>query len=220
MKILIACEYTAVVRTAFEEQGFKNVVSCDLLNSERPGKHFIGDVREKLQEDWNVIIAFPPCQFISSSGLYLCDITKYGSKAYERIKKRNEAIDLFFEIYFSKAYYKCLENPTGFISSSILKPTQIIHPFYFGDDKMKRTCLWLQNLPMLVHSKEDNLFSSKTHHVNPVTWIEKTSTKYRSRLSPYIANEMAVQWGHFLKTQTSSMYLPKESVQSEKFIQD
>jgi len=206
MKILIGCEFTGTVRSAFDYFGLE-AVSCDILPSERPGSHFICDLREKLQDYWDLIIAFPPCTYISSAGLFYCNVETYGVNAWERIKKRNEAVDFFFEIYFANASHICVENPLGFISSSILKPTQIVHPFYFGDSKMKRTALWLRNLPPLLSSSDDNLFSSKTYSDSRNEWVTSFSQKDRSRFSPFIAAAMAEQWGSFLINSKSPVSL-------------
>ncbi|WP_407478584.1 hypothetical protein [Elizabethkingia meningoseptica] len=212
-KILIGCEFSATVRTAFEKKGF-NPLSCDIIDTDVPGNHFIGDLQEKLQESWDLIIAFPPCTFLSSAGLHYCNIENHGTNGWERIKERNKAVDFFLSIWFSNAKHICIENPTGFISSSIIKPSQIIHPYYFGDEKMKRTCLWLKNLPTLLHSNTTDLFSQKTHNTtfNPyksayknkhgkekkTTWIDYASKHERSRFSPYIAEAMADQWADIL----------------------
>ncbi|WP_407503449.1 hypothetical protein [Elizabethkingia miricola] len=210
LKILVGCEYSATVRSAFEQYGH-DVVSCDLLPSEKPGKHFIGDLGEKLQEKWDAIIAFPPCTYLSSAGLYLCNVENRGISAWERIQKRNEAVDFFLSIWFADCEHICIENPLGFISSTILKPTQIIHPYYFGDTKMKRTALWLKNLPSLVHAATPTLFDEVSHHqdksdfyigktvrksgkIKNKTWIDVANQHERSRFSQNIAEAMAKQW--------------------------
>ena len=147
--MLIACEYSGVVRDAFTALGF-DATSCDILPTESKGKHFQGDVFEILyKENWDLLIAFPPCTYVSAAGLHHCSIEKHGTKAIERIKLRNKAIEFFLDLYNAPIKHIAIENPTGHLSSNILKPSQIIEPYYFGEQQKKRTCLWLKNLPLL-----------------------------------------------------------------------
>lgn len=166
MKILIGCEYSGIVRDAFIKKGH-NAISCDILETEQSGPHYKGDIFDIINNDFDMLIAFPPCTYLSSAGLHLCQIDKYGSKAIERIKKRHLATEFFLNLWDCGIPKICLENPVGFISHSVLKQTQIIHPFYFGERQMKRTALWLKNLPPLIHSHQDNLFEQKTHTKKP-----------------------------------------------------
>ena len=159
MKTLIACEYSGIVSTAFRAKGH-NVTSCDLLESEVEGNHFQGDVREILYDRWGILIGFPPCTYLS-----------YAATAYwdrpGRIKERLEALEFFRLLWESPIKHVCLENPLGIASAVITKHHQIIEPYFFGDPFKKRTCLWLKNLPQLVHHKYDDLFSQKTHAKKP-----------------------------------------------------
>jgi hypothetical protein len=132
-------------------------------------------------------------------------------KTGERKRKRFLAYDFFLWCYYLPVEKICVENPTGYINSHFKKPTQIIHPYYFGDREMKRTCLWLQGLPPLIHAKQDDLFFKKTHTEKPKPkWKHKPGTKKegqnvyftemnpgkkaRSRTFPGIAAAMAMQW--------------------------
>ncbi|MFC0186019.1 hypothetical protein ACFFJX_27720 [Pseudarcicella hirudinis] len=143
IKILVACEYSGVVRDSFNKAGFF-AMSCDLLPTESPGNHYQGSVFDILNDGWDMLIGHPPCTYLSSAGLHFCNIENHGKKAIERIIKRNQAIEFFLKMYDAPIKHICLENPIGYISANILKPTQIIHPYYFGEKEMKRTALWLK----------------------------------------------------------------------------
>lgn len=215
MKALIACEYSGIVREAMNSVGF-DATSCDILPTDIPGKHYQGDIMDIIEDGWDILIGFPPCTYLSSAGLHLCDIEKHGLKAVERIKKRNKAIEFFLDLYSAPIKYICLENPAGHISANILKPTQIIHPYYFGEKEMKRTCLWLRNLPPLEHRKQNDLFGERTHTEIPLPLSVDTKTgkkRYftdaiinkklkdahgRNKTFHSIANAMAMQWASFL----------------------
>lgn len=214
-KVLVACEYSGIVRNAMNKVGF-NATSCDILPSDTSGPHYTGNVFDIINENWDILIAFPPCTYLSSAGLYLCNIELYGDKAIERIKLRNKAIEFFLDLYAAPIKHICIENPVGHISANILKPTQIIHPYYFGEREMKRTCLWLKNLPALEHVKENNLFSDSTHSKkpDPISIDKSTGTKRyftdgikgnklkdahsRNKTFQSIANAMAMQWAKHL----------------------
>jgi site-specific DNA-cytosine methylase len=219
LKVLIACEYSGIVRDSFHKKGF-NVTSCDILPSETKGNHYQGDIFDILySKDWDLLIAFPPCTYISAAGLHLCNIDIHGNKAIDRIKKRNKAVEFFLDLYSAPIKHICIENPTGHISANILKPSQIVHPYFFGERQMKRTCLWLKNLPPLQHSKENTLFSVKTHSEKPKPLsIDKTTGKKRyftdtiiksklktaharNKTFKSIANAMAEQWSSYILNQ-------------------
>lgn len=212
MRVLIACEYSSLVREAFRKKGW-DAVSCDLLPTEIPGNHYQGDVFDIINNGFDLLIGFPPCTYTTSAGLFRCRVDKYGRNALERIKKKHEAVDFFFKLWFSNIEHIALENPTGYISSSIYKPTQIIHPYYFGEGHLKRTCLWLKNLPPLLHSTGD-LFTERTHtdYPEPIS-IDKSGKKryftdsysegsiktahQRNKTFESIANAMADQWTEY-----------------------
>ena len=215
MKILVACEYSGIVRDAFTAKGH-DAISCDLLPTESPGKHYQGNVFDIINNGFDMLIGCPPCQFLSSAGLHFCNIETYGKKAIERIRNRNKAVDFFLDLYSCDIPKKCIENPVGFISSTILKPTQTIHPYYFGERELKRTCLWLVNLPPLQYSFTNDLFNTKTATDYPepyqVQLCKKTnkikkryfvdntinglkSAKDKARFFKSVACAMADQWG-------------------------
>jgi adenine-specific DNA methylase len=165
--ILIACEYSGIVRTQFEKYGH-HVVSCDILDTEIITKnHYKGNIFDILYNDWDLLIAFPPCTYLSGAGLFRCNIENYGIEAVKRIKKRNEATNFFLDLYTAPIKHICIENPVGYINTNILKPSQIINPYYFGESDVKRTCLWLKNLPPLQHYPIDDLFNIQTHCIKP-----------------------------------------------------
>lgn len=218
-RVLVACEYSGTVRDAFTNAGFE-AWSCDLLDSETPGNHYKGNVFDIINDSWDLMIAHPPCTYLSSAGLHFCNIETHGQKAIDRIKKRNNAIEFFLDLYNAPIKRICIENPLGHISAHILKPTQIIHPYYFGEREMKRTALWLKNLPVLEYKIADDLFGERTATEKPEPYqiqVRKANGKIKKRywtdgifnnklksgheksktfLS--IANAMVEQWGSVL----------------------
>lgn len=209
MKILIACEFSAIVRTAFEKKGH-DVTSCDVRESEQLGKHYKGNVLNIINENWDMMIAHPPCTFLSFAGNKYFNIEKYGQKAIERHEEKQKAIEFFLKLWNAPIPKICIENPKGYIMQN-LPFTQIINPYFFGDKATKKTLLWLKNLPPLQHSKENNLFSDRTWTQPPEPIYIKNNKKYfntesisgnteeskkeRSRFFPKIAEAMAEQWG-------------------------
>ena len=138
-KILVACEYSGTVRDAFAKEGH-SVVSCDLLPTESPGLHYQGDVLDLQNEEFDLVIAHPPCTHLAISGARW-----FKDKEVEQ----KEALE-FFKIFLNwNAQYICVENPISIVSSRIRKPNQIIQPWMFGHSVSKSTCLWTKNLPLL-----------------------------------------------------------------------
>jgi len=211
MKILVACEYSGIVREAFTQKGF-DATSCDLLPTEIPGKHYQGSVLDILYEDWNAMIGFPPCTFLSWAA------TAYWDRP-GRITERLKALEFFRKLWEAPIDHICLENPLGIASAVITKHHQVVEPYFFGDEAKKRTCLWLKNLPQLKHYELANLFDEKTHTKKPEPLYYDKSGKARhltesighsskqghkrSRFWPGIANAMAEQWGEYLLTKSS-----------------
>ena len=141
MRVLIACEFSGRVRDAFAGRGH-DAWSCDLLPSETPGNHIQGDVLKILNDGWDLMIAHPPCKFLSYAAMGHWN--KPG-----RAEKRQEAFEFFMEFVNAPINKICVENPLGYPEKAYRKPDQTIQPFYFGDNARKRTCLWLKNLPPL-----------------------------------------------------------------------
>ncbi|RMD97834.1 MAG: hypothetical protein D6816_17100 [Bacteroidetes bacterium] len=143
MKILIACEFSGIVRRAFRKRGH-DAWSCDLLPAEDGSEYHIqGDVLSVLDDGWDMMLAFPPCTYLCSSGLH------WNKRRPERAKKTEEALEFVRALLNAPIDNIALENPIGCISTRIRKPDQVIQPYQFGHDASKATCLWLKNLPVL-----------------------------------------------------------------------
>lgn len=190
MRVLVACEFSGIVRQAFINKGH-DAISCDLLPSELEGPHYKGDVRNILADGWDLMIAHPPCTHLAVSG----------SRWFKNKKKEQEEALAFVQLLMDAPIEKiCIENPVSIISSRIRKPDQIIQPWWFGEDASKKTCLWLKNLPAL---KETNRLpgDNKTRRGNQTpTGQNKLGPapdrwKERSRTYKGIARAMAEQWG-------------------------
>jgi len=182
MKILVACEYSGVVRDAFLRAGHY-ALSCDLLpcESTASGDHYQGDVRDVLDHGWDLMIAHPPCTHLAVSGARW-----FKDKQVEQA----EALDFVRLLLDAPIKRIALENPISIISSRIRKPDQIIQPWMFGHGETKATCLWLKNLPLL---QPTNIVSGREQRVHkmppsPDRWKE------RSRTYQGIADAMAAQW--------------------------
>lgn len=197
MKILIACEYSGRVREAFRNRGH-DVMSCDFLPSEdNSPHHYQGDIRDLLNEYWDLMIAHPPCTFLAVSGLH------WNKRIPGRAAKTEEALDFVRLLMGADIGKIAVENPISCISSRIRKPDQIIQPWQFGEDASKSTCLWLKGLPPLTPTRrvEPRMVDGKPR------WGNQTDSgqnklgpsedrwKERSRTFQGIASAMADQWG-------------------------
>lgn len=181
MRVLIACEFSGIVRDAFIAAGH-DAVSCDLLPSERPGPHIQGDVLRVLADGWDLMIAHPPCTYLASSGARWWP----GREELQR-----EALAFVRRLMDAPIPHIAIENPVGAIGTHIRKADQIIQPFMFGDPYMKTTCLWLTGLPQLTPT---NIVWGREQKC----WKESPGperAKNRSRTYPGIARAMAGQWG-------------------------
>lgn len=181
MKVLVACEYSGVVRDAFLARGH-DAMSCDLLPTDVPGPHYQGDVRDVLAVGWDLMVCHPPCTHLAVSGARWFK---------DKRQEQAEALDFVRTLLDAPVPMICLENPVSIISSRIRKPDQIIQPWQFGHGETKATCLWLKNLPPL---KPTNIVSgreAKVHRMppSPDRW-KLRSTTYRG-----IGEAMADQWG-------------------------
>jgi site-specific DNA-cytosine methylase len=204
LKVLVACECSGVVRDAFIGRGH-NAISCDILPSDVGGPHYKGDVFDIIDDDWDLLIAHPPCTYLSVSGnrwLY----NKDGTKNKERWKKRWDALDFVWKLMHCDIEKICIENPRSVISSEIRKPDQLLQPWQFGDPAQKETFLWLKNLSPLYHFGERG--GSKGEFVDVGNgkkmpkWYndsfrlsDEMRQKVRSKTFKGIANAMAEQWG-------------------------
>lgn len=151
LKVLIACEESQVVTKEFRKLGHE-AYSCDILpcSGGHPEWHLQGDVTPILNAEWDIIVAHPPCTFLTVTGNRWFNVDRYGEKAIQRAKDREEAIEFFKLFENSKCEHVATENPVGIMSTEWRKPDQIINPYQFGDAFEKKTCLWLKGLPKLV----------------------------------------------------------------------
>jgi len=200
MKVLIACEFSGIVRDAFIARGH-DAMSCDLLPTEIPGPHYQGDVFDIINDRWDLMIAHPPCTHLASSGaVYWKEKQKDG--------RQLDAVNFVLQLYKSSISKIAIENPAGILSTVWRKPDQYIDPYFFGDPYLKRTGLWLKELPLLVPTKivepiaswhggsrRGGIKKDGTRTPAKLPTMLKYGWKERSRTFQGIANAMAEQWG-------------------------
>ena len=196
LKVLVACEYSGKVRDAFVQQGHM-AISCDLLDSEALGLHYKGDVRDILDQGWDLMVAHPPCTYLSVSGMHW---TTRGLRDPQLTEDALAFVQLLMDAPIQRI---AIENPISVISSRIRKPDQIVTPYEFGHDASKKTCLWLKNLPLL---KPTNRIAPRIVN-GKKRWGNQTDSgqnklapsddrwKIRSETYQGIADAMAAQWG-------------------------
>lgn len=200
MKVLCACEESQAVTIEFRKLDIE-AYSCDLLDcsGHYPQWHIKDDLMNILYDSWDMIIAFPPCTYLTVTGNRWFNEQRYGNKAIERKNEREKAIKFFMAIVNAKAKYIAIENPVGIMSTRYRKPDQIIQPYFFGDPYEKRTCLWLKNMPLLQPTnivKPEPRIIYKSGKTMPA-WYQvsgKDRAKIRSKTFPGIAKAMAQQW--------------------------
>lgn len=200
MRVLVACEYSGRVRDAFRARGH-HAVSCDLLPTERPGEHWQGDVRELLRDPWDLMVAHPPCTYLTVAGVrwlyhpddkHLPTGERRPHPSYPNRRKDQEDSLEFVRLLMDAPIPRiAIENPVSVISSRIRKPDQVIQPWQFGHGETKATCLWLKGLPPL---RPTNIVDGREARVHmmppgPDRWKE------RSRTFEGVAAAMAAQWG-------------------------
>ena len=195
MKVLVACEYSGIVRDAFTSKGH-DAWSCDILPTESPGNHFQGDILEHLDKGWDLMIAHPPCTHLAVSG------ARWFTEGKKPWSLQEDALDFVRKLLDAPIDKIALENPVSVISTKIKKPNQIIQPFEYGHDVTKRTCLWLKNLPNLKPTKivkpDIVLVNGKKMsrmHYESFKLPSKERSKVRSKFYTGIAQAMADQWG-------------------------
>lgn len=181
LRVLVACEFSGVVRDAFTARGH-DATSCDLLPSETPGSHYQGDVRDILDGNWDLLVAHPPCTYLAVSGARWW-------KGRER--EQREAVEFVRDLYAAPIPRIAIENPVGYLSTAWRKPDQYVDQWWFGHGETKKTGLWLKNLPTLVATNVVEGRAGRVHHEppGPDRW------KKRSRTLAGLANAMAAQWG-------------------------
>ena len=223
MKVLVACEESQRVCTAFREKGHE-AYSCDLqpCSGGHPEWHIMQDaiplldgrcnfktmdgIEHSINGKWDLIIAHPPCTYLTNTGNRWFNELKYGEKAINRKKLREEAAIFFMKFVEAKAEHIAIENPIGYMSTYYRKPDQIIQPYEFGVRERKATCLWLKNLPLLTPTNivEPNIVvlpSGKTMsklHYDTFRREKSERSRIRSQTFWGVARAMAVQWGDIL----------------------
>jgi len=220
MKILVACEESQAVTKELRELGHE-AYSCDLLETSgvHPEWHVQADVlklvngvcyfqtcdgrQHYISSKWDMIIAFPPCTYLTVTGNRWFNVAKYGEKAIKRLEDRKVAIDFFLAFATADCDKVAIENPVGVMSTEWRKPDQIISPFMFGDPFEKKTCLWLKGLPLLEPTEIVDVpprvryKSGKTMpawYADVVSLPKEERSRVRSKTFPGIAKAMAEQW--------------------------
>jgi hypothetical protein len=196
MKILVACESSGTVRDAFIARGH-DAMSCDLLPTDVPGPHHQGSVLDILDQGWDLLIAHPPCTYLSVSGMH------WTTRGLRDPQLTEDALVFFRTLLDAPIPRVAVENPVCIASTRIRKPDQIIQPWQFGEDASKKTCLWLRNLPPLTHTRIVNprLVDGKPRWGNQTDSGQNRLApsadrwKLRSKTYPGIARAMADQWG-------------------------
>ena len=192
MKVLVACEYSGIVREAFAKRGH-DAWSCDLLPTDQPSdKHIQGDVLEIINDGWDLIIAHPPCTHLSLSG------AKYWAE--KRADGRQQAAIKFVEdIWDADCPRICIENPVGALTnhSKLGRASQYINPFEFGHAEQKRTGLWLKGLPKLKGTKFIDVKGLPNKERHRLHWLPPSKDRWKIRSTTFqgIADAMADQWG-------------------------
>ncbi len=204
MKVLVACEESQAVTIELRKLGHE-AYSCDIepCSGGHPEWHIQGDVTPLLEEKWDMIIAFPPCTYLTVTGNRWFNVEKYGEKALKRIEDRKEAIKFFMMFANADCPKIVIENPVGVISTKWRKPDQIIQPWQFGDPFEKKTCLWLKGVEPLIPTNvvkppdRVEFGSGKTMpkwYADAWRLPKKDRAKMRSKTFPGIAKAMAEQW--------------------------
>lgn len=205
MRILLACEESQTVCKEFRKLGHESY-SCDILQESggHPEWHLQQDVTELLKQHWDMIVAFPPCTYLTVTGNRWFNVEKYGDKALQRIKDREDAINFFMLFANANCEKIAIENPVGIMSTYWRKPDQIINPYDFGEPFEKKTCLWLKGLPKLVPTEKVDVperVRFKSGKSMPQWYADAWKlpkderAKLRSKTFLGIAKAMAYQWG-------------------------
>ena len=199
MKVLVACEYSGIVRDAFAAKGH-DAWSCDILPTESPGNHYQGDVLEYSDKGWDLMIAHPPCTYLSNAGARF--LYPKGKLNKDRYKLGLKAKKFFMALYNAPINKICVENPISSRIFALPKYTQTIQPYEYGHPYSKNTRLWLKNLPELKPTNNLKIFKPYLpSNTGGKKRGQKSSTgvvhhwKDASRTFQGIAKAMADQWG-------------------------
>ena len=201
LKVLVACEYSVRVRDAFIARGH-TAMSCDLLPTDVAGPHYQGDVFDIIDDGWDLMIAHPPCTYLSVSGMH------WTTRGLRDPQLTEDALDFVQRLMDAPIAKIAIENPISVISSRIRKPDQIISPYQFGHDASKKTCLWLKDLPLLTPTQMVEPRIVITPSGKPAKrWgnqcdnygqdkLPPSADRWKLRSATYqgIANAMAAQW--------------------------
>jgi hypothetical protein len=196
VKILVTCEESQAVTKEFRKLGHE-AYSCDILECSggHPEWHIKGDVLPLLEQKWDMIIAFPPCTYltVSANKWYKEQPERKSGTLVGKAREaaREEAISFFMKFYNADCDRIAIENPIGVMSSRLRKPDQVIQPWMFGHGETKATCLWLKGLPKLIATDIVEGREQKLHYLSP----SKDRAQLRSKTFPGIAKAMAEQWG-------------------------
>ena len=196
MRVLVACEYSGRVRDAFIAVGH-DALSCDLLPTDSAGPHYQGDVLDIINDGWDLMVAHPPCTYLSVSGMH------WTTRGLRDPQLTEDALDFVRKLLDAPIERIALENPVSVISSRIRKPDQIINPYEFGHDASKKTCLWLKNLPKLASTNfiEPRIINGRKRWGNQTdsgqNKLAPSDDRWKIRSETYkgIAEAMANQWG-------------------------
>ena len=197
MRVLVACEYSGTVRDAFIRAGH-DAISCDLLPTDAPGPHYQGDVMDVIGDGFDLMVAHPPCTYLSVSGMHW---TTRGLRDPQLTTDALAFVRLLMDAPIPRI---AIENPVSIISSQIGKPDQIIQPWMFGHDASKKTCLWLKGLPMLTPTKTiaPRMVDGKPRYANQTdsgqNRLPPSDDRWKIRSETYsgIADAMAQQWSN------------------------
>lgn len=187
MRVLVACEFSGVVREAFRKRGH-DAWSCDLLPATDESKYHIQNdaLWEAENDQWDLLIAHPPCTYLAVSGARWWN---------GRLKEQHEAAQFAYLLMSAPIPRVCVENPIGYLSTYVRKPEQIIQPWQFGHGETKATCLWLNNLPKLMPTNVVTGREPRIHYESPGIKGGLTRQQRRSITLQGIADAMADQWG-------------------------
>lgn len=189
MRVLVACEYSGVVRDSFIAYGH-DAMSCDYMESERLGPHIVGDVSSLLRLEWDLVIAHPPCTYLCNSGVtWLWN--RDGTRNNDRWKRMRKAREFFMACLNSNSPKVAVENPVAHGYANLGPPSFTVQPWEFGHGETKRTCFWTRGLPALRPTEIVEGRYDRLHRLGP----SETRAKERSRTYPGIALAMAEQWG-------------------------
>jgi hypothetical protein len=197
VKVLVACEYSGTVRDAFIRAGH-DAISCDLLPTDAPGPHYQGDVGDVLGDNWDLMVAHPPCTYLSVSGMH------WTTRGLRDPQLTTDALAFVRLLMNAPIPRIAIENPVSIISSQIAKPDQIIQPWMFGHDASKKTCLWLKGLPSLTPTQTiaPRMVNGKPRYGNQTdsgqNRLAPSADRWKIRSETYsgIADAMANQWGN------------------------